>query len=112
MQGKCPVLPRKTVLELSRQLADNDEPLDIILMPTQVQFRFGSIELVLALLLVQFVAIPYSLIFGRLPSKTDTRRPFFLAFILYNLVALPLAGIADFNRRPLIALTTILSIKR
>ena len=40
------ILPRKTVLELSRQLADNDEPLEIILMPTQVQFRFGNIELV------------------------------------------------------------------
>lgn len=57
------------------------------------ELGFGSIELVLALLLVQFVAIPYSLIFGRLPSKTDTRRPFYLAFILYNLVALPLVGI-------------------
>jgi DNA polymerase-3 subunit beta len=40
------ILPRKTVLELSRQLADNDEPLEIIIMPSQVQFRFGDIELV------------------------------------------------------------------
>jgi DNA polymerase-3 subunit beta len=40
------ILPRKTVLELSRQLADNDEPLDIVLTPTQAQFRFGNIELV------------------------------------------------------------------
>lgn len=40
------ILPRKTVLELSRQLADNDEPLEIVLTPTQVQFRFGTIELV------------------------------------------------------------------
>lgn len=40
------VLPRKTVLELSRQLADNDEPLEIVLSPTQAQFRFGDIELV------------------------------------------------------------------
>jgi DNA polymerase III subunit beta len=40
------ILPRKTVLELSRQLADNDEPLEIILTPTQAQFRFGNIELV------------------------------------------------------------------
>ena len=40
------ILPRKTVLELSRQLADNDEPLEIVLMPSQVQFRFGDIELV------------------------------------------------------------------
>ncbi len=40
------ILPRKTVLELSRQLADNDEPLEIVLSPTQAQFRFGDIELV------------------------------------------------------------------
>jgi len=40
------ILPRKTVLELSRQLADNDDPLEIVVTPTQVQFRFGSIELV------------------------------------------------------------------
>jgi DNA polymerase-3 subunit beta len=40
------ILPRKTVLELSRQLADNDEPLDVVLTPSQVQFRFGNIELV------------------------------------------------------------------
>lgn len=40
------ILPRKTVLELSRQLADNDEPLEITLTPTQAQFRFGDIELV------------------------------------------------------------------
>jgi DNA polymerase-3 subunit beta len=40
------ILPRKTVLELSRQLADNDEALEIILTPNQVLFRFGDIELV------------------------------------------------------------------
>jgi UMF1 family MFS transporter len=57
------------------------------------ELGFGTIELVLALLLVQFVGIPYSLIFGRLPSTTDKRRPFYLAFILFNMVALPLAGI-------------------
>lgn len=56
------------------------------------EMGFGSVELILALLLVQFVGIPYSLIFGRLPRLGDQRRPFFLAFILFNLVALPLAG--------------------
>jgi signal transduction histidine kinase len=40
------ILPRKTVLELSRQLADNDDPLEITLTPTQARFSFGSIELV------------------------------------------------------------------
>jgi UMF1 family MFS transporter len=58
------------------------------------EMGFGSVELILALLLVQFVGIPYSLIFGRLPRSGDKGRPFFLAFILFNLVALPLAGLA------------------
>ncbi len=40
------ILPRKTVLELSRQLAESDDPLEISLTPTQAQFRFGSIEFV------------------------------------------------------------------
>jgi UMF1 family MFS transporter len=56
------------------------------------ELGFGSLELILALLLVQFVGIPYSLIFGRLPSRTEKRRPFFLAFVVYNLIALPLVG--------------------
>jgi len=57
------------------------------------ELGFGSEELILALLLVQFVGIPYSLIFGRLPTRGDRRRPFFLAFVLFNLVALPVMGI-------------------
>ena len=40
------ILPRKTVLELSRQLADNDDALELTIAPTQVQFRFGDIEFV------------------------------------------------------------------
>lgn len=57
------------------------------------ELGFGSVELILALLLVQFVGIPYSLIFGRLPAAGDRRRPVYLAFILFNLVALPVLGI-------------------
>jgi DNA polymerase-3 subunit beta len=40
------ILPRKTVLELSRQLADNDEALEISLTPNQARFSFGNIEFV------------------------------------------------------------------
>lgn len=40
------ILPRKTVLELFRQLADNDEALEISLTPTQARFTFGDIEFV------------------------------------------------------------------
>ncbi|MBU0511156.1 MAG: MFS transporter [Chloroflexi bacterium] len=57
------------------------------------ELGFGSIELIAALLMVQFVGIPYSLIFGRLPSKNEKRRPFYLAFVLFNIIALPLTGI-------------------
>jgi len=64
------------------------------------ELGFGSVELILALLLVQFVGIPYSLIFGRLPNKTDTRRPIFLAFILFNLIILPIVGILGSRMLP------------
>jgi DNA polymerase III subunit beta len=40
------ILPRKTVMELSRQLTDSEETLEIILTPNQARFRFGNIELV------------------------------------------------------------------
>lgn len=64
------------------------------------ELGFGTIELILALLLVQFVGIPYSLIFGRLPSPNETRRPLYLAFVLFNLVALPLVGISGSRLLP------------
>jgi DNA polymerase-3 subunit beta len=40
------ILPRKTVLELSRQLADNDEALEIALTGSQARFSFGDVEFV------------------------------------------------------------------
>ncbi len=57
------------------------------------ELGFGSTELILALLLVQFVGIPFSLIFGRIPSKTEKRRPQFLAFVVFNMIMLPLMGL-------------------
>jgi len=57
------------------------------------ELRFGLVELVLALLLVQFVGIPFSLIFGRLPARDDNRRHIYLAFIIFNAVMLPTMGI-------------------
>ncbi len=44
------ILPRKTVLELARQLADSDDPLEIVLAGNQAVFRFGPIELVTKLI--------------------------------------------------------------
>lgn len=40
------ILPRKTVLELNRLLADSEELIDITLSPSQVRFAFGSVVLV------------------------------------------------------------------
>jgi DNA polymerase-3 subunit beta len=40
------ILPRKTILELSRLLADNDEPVEIELSGNQAKFVFGSVVLV------------------------------------------------------------------
>jgi len=50
LEGELPrsevILPRKTVMELARQLADSDDPLEVILAGNQVVFRFGPIELI------------------------------------------------------------------
>jgi MFS-type transporter involved in bile tolerance (Atg22 family) len=58
------------------------------------ELGFDSVSLILALLLVQFAGIPFSLIFGRLPSPGEKRRPFYLGFIIFNMIALPVVGIA------------------
>ena len=64
------------------------------------ELGFGLEELVLAILLVQFVGIPFSIIFGRLPAHNDDRAPFYLAFILINAIALPILGIGLVNVLP------------
>ena len=40
------ILPRKTVLELSKLLSDSDDPLTLDILANQVRFRFANIELV------------------------------------------------------------------
>jgi DNA polymerase-3 subunit beta len=40
------ILPRKTVLELSRLLSDSDDPVSIEMMSNQIRFEFGNIVLV------------------------------------------------------------------
>ena len=39
------IVPRKTVIELSKLLADSDEPILIAILANQVRFSFGNIEL-------------------------------------------------------------------
>ena len=64
------------------------------------ELGFGLVELVLAILLVQFVGVPFSIIFGRLPLHQDKRTPCYLAFILFNAIALPILGIGLANVLP------------
>lgn len=40
------ILPRKTVVELARQLADSDDALEVTIVGNQIVFRFGHIELI------------------------------------------------------------------
>ena len=56
------------------------------------ELGFGLVELVLAILMVQFVGMPFSIIFGRLPAHNDRRAGLYLAFILINAAALPILG--------------------
>jgi UMF1 family MFS transporter len=57
------------------------------------ELGFGAEELILALLLVQFAGIPFTLVFGRIPGhENQRRRRTYVAFVLANLVALPLVG--------------------
>ncbi|MEM7800114.1 MAG: MFS transporter, partial [Chloroflexota bacterium] len=58
------------------------------------ELGFPSTQLILAILLVQFVGIPYSIVFGNLPAKGDKRQSMYVAFIIFNIVTLPLVAIA------------------
>jgi len=40
------ILPRKTVIELSRLLTDSDEPVSIEILSNQIRFQFGPVNLV------------------------------------------------------------------
>ena len=39
-------MPRKTVLEMQRLLADTEDPVQIDVSSTQIRFRFGEVELI------------------------------------------------------------------
>lgn len=59
------------------------------------ELGFGAVQTILALLLVQFVGIPFTLVFGSIPGEAgghEQRRAAFVAFVVFNLVALPLVG--------------------
>jgi len=56
------------------------------------QLRLSSTTLVGALLLTQFVAFPYALMFGRIASPTSRYRDLFVAFILWTVITFPIMG--------------------
>ena len=64
------------------------------------ELGFETTQLILAILLVQFVGIPFSLVFGRIPGRKDANRAIYLAFIVFNIVALPLVGIIGARALP------------
>lgn len=57
------------------------------------EIGIGQIDLIGALLLTQFVGIPCSLMFGRLPRRGDSQQSFFLSMLIYNAVTIPIIGI-------------------
>ena len=82
------ILPRKTVLELSRLLADSEEPLVIELAPNQIRFQFGQINLVSKLIDGKFPdyerVIPASLKNVVLLNRTALLQSMVRAAILTN----------------------------
>jgi UMF1 family MFS transporter len=67
----------------------------IILLATAFGAALGlkTATLIGTLLMTQFVAFPYALIFGRIPGKTFSRAPMFLAFLIWTAVSLPVIGV-------------------
>ena len=57
------------------------------------ELGFGLVESVLAILLVQFVGIPFSLVFGNLPNRQYKRQSTILAFVTLSIILIPLVGI-------------------
>lgn len=58
------------------------------------ELGFGTLETILALLLVQFVGIPFALMFGRITDPNSKHRGAFFSFIAVNMVLLPLFALA------------------
>jgi UMF1 family MFS transporter len=66
------------------------------------EIGIGQIDLIGALLLTQFVGIPFSLLFGRLASRGHPRQAFFLSYVVYNALTIPIIGILA----PLLGITS------
>jgi DNA polymerase-3 subunit beta len=77
--GKLPrqevIVPRKTVLELSKLLADSEDEVKIELAPTQAAFSFGAIELVSKLIDGKFPDYTRVIPVGHKNKLTTPREP-------------------------------------
>ncbi|HQJ52770.1 MAG TPA: MFS transporter [Anaerolineae bacterium] len=51
------------------------------------EIGIGHTDLIGALLLTQFVGIPFSLLFGKLPKRIGTKRSIFVALAVYTLIS-------------------------
>ncbi len=58
------------------------------------EIGIGQTDLIGALLLTQFVGMPFALIFGRLPRRDDPRQAFFLSAVICSAIAILGVGIA------------------
>jgi UMF1 family MFS transporter len=56
------------------------------------QLRLNNTTLIGALLLTQFIAFPYSLMFGRIANPASRNRDLFVSFILWTLITFPIMG--------------------
>jgi len=54
------------------------------------ELGFGATELILALVMVQFAGIPFTISFGRIPGGEHKRAPTYLAFVILNMMLLPI----------------------
>ena len=58
------------------------------------ELGFGTLELVGALILVQFVGVPFTLMFGSSTNKASRWRGTIVALLVVNVIAVPAVGIA------------------
>jgi UMF1 family MFS transporter len=56
------------------------------------ELHLDQTVLIGALLLTQFVAFPYALMFGRFPDPNSKYRSFYVAFILWTVITFPIMG--------------------
>ncbi|HVO70041.1 MAG TPA: MFS transporter [Aggregatilineaceae bacterium] len=69
----------------------------IILLATAYGKTLGldNTALVVTILVVQFVALPYVLAFGRIPNPASFRRAMYVAMLVWSTVTLPIMGFAS-----------------